>query len=67
MKTAITFETKLLAYGAALRELDAADAAVRKNPGSVAARRRVNLAITKVDKLRGPMMDAMNRLARAAA
>jgi len=63
-KVCENFEAKLIEYGVAVKEYDAAHDAFRKNR-SVLNERRVDAAGRQLDRLRGPMYTALGRLARA--
>ncbi len=63
MKTVVDFQTKLVEYGLALREYNAARAVYLKTL-KVADEKRVDLAAKELDRLRGPMHTALDRLAQ---
>ena len=68
MKTAIDFETKLVIYGALLREYHEVQALCEADfwkDKKLSA--RLDAIAAKLDKVYGPMITAMNRLAKEMA
>jgi hypothetical protein len=62
-KVCENFESKLIEYAAVLRDREQAEALYRASGYGAQEERRLNEVCRRLDKLRGPMHTALDRLA----